>query len=136
MFNRDPGFGLIEALVSIVILSLGLSTLMVLYFASTTQQAKPIQILQASYLAQNYLDHILLSNTWQFCKPKDEQGLCPYINAKMPLPIKLDEFRNFKLKITVSPEKEIASIKMKNLDVSIYWQHGQLASVNTWVVEQ
>ncbi|MFO1258220.1 MAG: type II secretion system protein [Gammaproteobacteria bacterium] len=136
MLNRNAGFGLIEALVSVVVLSLGLSTLMVLYFASTTQQAKPVQILQANYLAQNYLDHIIFSNAWQFCKPNDAQSLCQYINSKVPLPIVREEFSQFKLKISVSSGQEMASIKMKNVEVSIYWQQDELANMNAWVAAQ
>lgn len=135
MLSRSGGFGLIEALVSIIVLSLGLSTLMVLYFASTAQQAKPIQILQANYLAQNYLDQVMLSSSWQTCQSNKTLALCQYIHSDKPLPIESEDkaFRRFKMKITVSPDQEVALIKMKKVDVSIYWQQDELVSMNAWV---
>lgn len=136
MWKNKHGFGLIEALTSVVVLSMGLSALMALYLASDRDYARPVRTLQAQYLAQSFLDKALMQDVWQHCsEPKNTYSICQYINVVEPLPIGIPivSFQQFKMMITLSPEEMIETVLMRNMQVSIFWQQDILASLNAWV---
>lgn len=136
MWKNKCGFGLIEVLASVVILSIGLTTLMALHLSGNHDHTRPMRTLQAQYLAQSFLDKALMQDAWRHCsEPKNTDSICQYINAVEPLPvaIPIPGFQHFKMTIKLSPEEEIEAVLMRNLQVSIFLQQDILASLDTWV---
>ncbi len=71
--RRQPGFTLIELVISIVVLAIGATALLVLINQTTANSINPLVNQQAHALAQSYLEEALLN---PFCDP-DLSSDCP-----------------------------------------------------------
>lgn len=74
MFRSEKGFTLVEAVVAIVILSVGIAAFLQMSMTTMRYSADPMLSEQANAIAQSYMEEVLLK---PFCDPNDFSTDCP-----------------------------------------------------------